>query len=150
MLAGKRFTISIVAVVLLLIGLGVWRHGQLVDERATARSRRIEALHELHGLRRDLIDASITAGSVERETVDTRHASEELVAVTEGVAGQIRTVERERDDAAVNAYLAGGQIGRLRECLDGINRALNQISVGDPNGPNTLDAVSGACRAVGA
>jgi len=46
--------------------------------------------------------------------------------------------------------LLGGQVGRMRECLDGINRALNQISVGDPNGPNTLASVRSACRAVGA
>jgi hypothetical protein len=150
MLAGRRTTILVVAVVLVFVGLGVWRHAQLVDERATARTRKTEALHELHRMHRDLVAATITAGSVERETVDTRHASEELVAATEGVAGQIRDVEKERDDAAVSAYLAGGQIGRLRECLDGINRALNQISVGDPNGPNTLNGVSGACRAVGA
>ena len=150
MLAGRRITISIVAVVLVLIGFGVWKHGQLVDERATARAHRIDAIHELRRLRNDFVAASIAAGTVERSTVDTRHDSEGLVTTTESVAGQILAVTKERDDAAVSAFLAGGQIGRLRECLDGINRALNQISVGDPNGPNTLSKVSGACRAVGA
>ncbi len=150
MLAGRRTAIVIGAVVLVLVGLGGWRHAQLVDDRATARGRRVEAIHELNRLRTDLGATSVTAGTVERETVDTRHAAEELATLTEQVAGRIGVVAKDRDNAAVSAYLAGGQIGRLRECLDGINRALNQISVGDPNGPSTLSKVSGACRAVGA
>ncbi|MEP6625486.1 MAG: hypothetical protein ABJC79_13660 [Acidimicrobiia bacterium] len=150
MLAGWRTTIAIGLVAVVLIALGVWRHAQLVDDRDAARVRRVEAIHELHRLRQNLVAASLATGTVERQTIDSRHASEELVTLAEEVSGQIHGVERERDDAVLSAFVAGGQIGRLRECLDGINRALNQISVGDPNGPNTLNSVGDACRAVGA
>ena len=58
-------------------------------------------------------------------------------------------MEHERDDAVLAAYAANGQVGTLRSCLDGINRALNQVSVGDPGSTRTLDSVRSACRAVG-
>ena len=87
---------------------------------------------------------------MEAGTLATRHTAEQVVSQAEGLVGQIHTVEQARDDAAVSAVVAGGQVGRMRECLDGINRALNQISVGDPNGPTTLAGVRDACRAVGA
>ena len=54
----------------------------------------------------------------------------------------------ERDDAVLAAFAANGQVGTLRSCLDGINRALNQVSVGDPGSVGTLDTVRTACRAV--
>ena len=150
MLTGRRGLTLITVLVVTLVGLGVWRRAQLVHERSMVREDRVEAIHSLHALRHRLVTASLAAGAVETDTLDTRHAAEELVTVAETVAGRIQSVEKARDDAAIGAVVAGGQVGRMRECLDGINRALNQISVGDPNGPNTLNGVRNACRAVGA
>ncbi len=150
MLAGRRITIAIIVIVLTLVGFGGWRRAELIAERSTARADRVAAIHQLRRIRQGLRTAASASGAVESDTLATRHASEELVSLTEDLAGQITLVQRQRDDAAISAYLAGGQVGRLRECLDGINRALNQISVGDPSGPDTLNRVSSACRAVGA
>ena len=150
MLTGRRWLIAMGIVVLVLVGLGVWRRAQLVQERTEARAHRVEALQTLHRLREGLVTASLAAGAVEADTLATRRAAEQIVSQAEGLAGQIHVVEQARDDAAVSAVIAGGQVSRMRECLDGINRALNQISVGDPNGPSTLAGVRSACRAVGA
>ncbi len=150
MLAGRRTAIVIGAVVLALVGFGGWRHAQLVDDRATARAQRVDAIHELRQLEEGLRTAERASGAVESNTLATRHSSEALVTLTGNLAGEIAMVERQRIDAAVGAYVAGGRVSRLRECLDGINRALNQISVGDANGPASLGAVSESCRAVGA
>ena len=150
MLTGRRWLTVMAILVLTLVGLGVWRRAELVHETAVARTNRIQAIHQLHRLRQGLATASLAAGAVETTTLATRRAAEEIVTDAEGVAGQIHTVEQARDDAAISAFFAGGQVGRMRECLDGINRALNQISVGDPNGPNTLAGVRSACRSVGA
>jgi hypothetical protein len=149
-LGRQRAAIAVAAAVAALIGLGQWRRADLMAERSAARADRVAAIHQLHGLREGLRIASSASGAVESDTLVTRHASEALVTLTGDLAAQITMVERQRNDAAIGAYVAGGQVGRLRECLDGVNRALNQISVGDPNGPNTLNAVRGACRAVGA
>ena len=150
MLTGRRWLIVMGIVVLTLVGLGVWRRAELVHERAVARADRIQSIHQLRELRQGLRTASLAAGAVETSTLATRHAAEQIVSQAENLVGQIHTVEQIRDDAAISAVVAGGQVGRMRECLDGINRALNQISVGDPNGPNTLASVRSACRAVGA
>ena len=88
------------------------------------------------------------AGALELENVGVRKEAADLRAVADGVAVQIQGVEHERDDAVLAAYAANGQVGTLRACLDGINRALNQVSVGDPGSVRTLDSVRSACRSV--
>jgi hypothetical protein len=135
--------------VLTLVGLGIWRRQQLVDERAAARTARTHALETLARTQRVLDETVRTAGTIEAGTVTIRKDASDLRAVADGVAAEIRAVERERDDAVLAAYAANGQVGTLRSCLDGINRALNQVSVGDPGSTRTLDSVRSACRAVG-
>jgi hypothetical protein len=71
-----------------------------------------------------------------------------LRGVADGVAAQIAAVQQQRDDAVLAAFVANGQVTTLRTCLDGINRALNQVSVGDAGSVRTLDSVRSACRAV--
>ncbi len=72
-----------------------------------------------------------------------RRAADNLIA-------QIQTVRRARADAALNAWLTATQINALRECLNGVNRALNQTSVGDTRATASLTAVRSACEAAGA
>ncbi len=107
-------------------------------------------MRELTALQQGLVTATRAAGAVEAETAVARGATVELVANAETLVVQIRVVERARDDAALAAFVANGQVGRMRECLDGINRALNEVAVGDPKGVATLVSVRASCRAVGA
>ena len=150
MATGRRWLIVIGMITIALVGLGIWRRSELVDERAAARTGRSHALDDLHSLRKRLVATSLAAGAAESDNLATRQAATALSAVANSLADQIRVVEQARDDAAVGALVAGGQVGRMRECLDGINRALNQVSVDDPNSVRTLDTVRSACRAVGA
>ena len=150
MARGRRWLIVIGVITIALVGLGLWRRSELLDEQAQARTARRHALDDLHSLRKRFVTTSLAAGAAETDNAATRNATTELVTFANSLADQIRVVEQARDDAAVSAYFAGGQVGRMRECLGGINRALNQVSVGDPNSVRTLDTVRSACRAVGA
>ena len=134
--------------VLTLVGLGIWRRQQLVDERDAARTARTHALATLARTQRELGRVVRRAGAIELANVGTRKDAADLRAVADGVAAEISGVERERDDAVLAAYAANGQVGTLRACLDGINRALNQVSVGDPGSVRTLESVRSACRSV--
>ena len=150
MATGRRWLIVIGLITAILVGSGLWRRAQLIDERAHARTERVRALRDLTALQRGLATATRAIGAVEANTAAARGTTVELVASAETLVAQIRVVERARDDAALAAFVANGQVGRMRECLDGINRALNEVTVGDPKGVATLVSVRASCRAVGA
>ena len=150
MATGRRWLIVIGLITAILVGSGLWRRSQLIDERAHARTERVRALRDLTALRRGLAAATRAVGAVEADTAAARGATATLVANAETLVAQIRVVERARDDAALVAFVANGQVGRMRECLDGINRALNEVTVGDPKAVATLVGVRVSCRAVGA
>ena len=148
-MTSRRAGLIVAAVVVVaLVGLGIWRRQQLVDERAAARTARTHALATLARTRLDLERVVRRAGAIELTNVDTRAEAADLRAVADGVAHEITDVERQRDDAVLAAYAANGEVGTLRACLDGINRALNQVSIGDPGSTRTLDSVRSACRSV--
>jgi hypothetical protein len=148
MTRGRAGLIVVTVLVLALVGLGIWRRQQLVDERDAARAARTRALATLARTQR-VLDATVrTAGALEIENIGTREQAASLRKIADGVATQIRAVEHERDDAVLAAYAANGQVGTLRTCLDGINRALNQVSVNDPGSTGTLNSVRTSCRAV--
>lgn len=145
----RRAGLIVAAVlVLALVGLGIWRRQQLVDERVAARAARTRALATLVRTQRELDRVVRRAGTIELASAGTRKEAADLRSIADGVAVRIQAVERERDDAVLAAYVANGEVGTLRACLDGINRALNQVSVGDPGSVLTLDSVRSACRAV--
>ena len=148
MTRGSKWLIVAGVMVVVLVGLGIWRRSQLIEERNAARADRAQTQHTLRSVRNRIIDVTITAGAIETESAATRDEARELVAIAESLAGEASAVQKERDTAAVIALVAGGQVNQLRSCLDGINRALNQVSVGDPNSVATLGAVRNDCRAV--
>ena len=137
-----------VVLVLALVGLGIWRRQQLMDERDAARTARRHALATLTRTQVELTRTSRQAGAIETSSVGVRAEAADLRRIANDVAAQVTVVTKQRDDAMLAAYFANGQVGTLRTCLDGINRALNQVSVGDPNSVQTLETVRTACRAV--
>lgn len=139
--------ITIATVVLILLGL--WRRDALLTEAAEARRDRTTALTSLTTLRTRIRNTVLASRSLEADNAATLDAAKDLERTLDDVAVKIQVTEQERDDTAVSAYIAGGQLGQLRECLDGITRALNQVAVGDPNSISTLEAAGPACRAVG-
>ncbi len=150
MATGRRWIIVIGLVTVALVGVGVWRRATLMNERGDARAGRRTALARLAQTRRSLVAATVRAGAIEHTTATVRATTTELVRIADNLTVQIRTLEKSRDDAAIAAWVAGGQVGQMRECLGGINRALNQVSVGDPKSVSTLAGVRSSCRAVGA
>ena len=150
MATGRRWIIVIGLVTVALVGVGVWRRATLVNERSQARAQRRTALTRLAGTRRSLIIATARATGTEAATAAVRSTTTELVRIADDLTLQIRTLEKSRDDAAIAAWVAGGQVGQMRDCLGGVNRALNQVSVGDPKSVSTLASVRTSCRAVGA
>ena len=150
MATGRRWIIVIGLVTVALVGVGVWRRATLMNERTDARAERRTALARLARTRTSLIAATVRAGKFEQATATVRATTTELVRIADDLTAQIRTLEKSRDDAAIAAWVAGGQVGQLRDCLGGVNRALNQVSVGDPKSVSTLASVRTSCRAVGA
>ena len=145
----RRAGLVVAAVlVVVLVGLGVWRRQQLVDERDAARAARHRALTAIAKTQVTLERTVRRAGELETANVGVRQEADGLRKVADGVAAQIAAVTHERDDAVLAAFVANGQVSTLRSCLDGINRALNQVSVGDPGSVRTLESVRSACRAV--
>ncbi|MGZ4797571.1 MAG: hypothetical protein ACXV8T_16900 [Acidimicrobiia bacterium] len=143
--AGIVVGLGLVAV---LVGLGLWRRAGLIDERAAARAVRHRDLATLTRTRATLQQTVLRAGRIETTNATLRATAAELTTYANALADQIRGVERDRDDATLSAFYAGGQAGQLHTCLDGITRALNQVSVGDVHSVATLESVRSACRAV--
>lgn len=133
-----------------LVGVGMWRRATLMNERGVARAERRTALARLARTRTSLIAATVRAGELKHTTAGVRATTTELVRIADDLTVQIRTLEKSRDDAAIAAWVAGGQVSQMRDCLGGVNRALNQVSVGDPKSVSTLASVRTSCRAVGA
>ena len=150
MATGRRWIIVIGLVTVALVGVGVWRRATLVNERSQARAERRTALARLARTSKSLVGATARALETETATGAVRTTTIELVRLADDLTVQIRTLEKSRDDAAIAAWVAGGQVGQMRDCLGGINRALNQVSVGDPKSVSTLASVRTSCRAVGA
>ena len=148
---GRRIQVAVgLGLVVALVGLGLWRRNVLIVERAQARAATARARTHLESTRQKIASTIATARGIEADARRDHDEAESLTAVAEGLAGEIRGVEQQRDDATVSAWYSGAQIGSLRECLAGVNRALNQISVGDTASGNALTAVRSSCRAVGA
>lgn len=141
---------AIVVATVILVALGLWRRDRLLTEAADARHDRRVAEAALPTLQGRVRNTVLAARSLEIRNHANRRAAEDLEQVVADLVARIDTAERVRDDAAVSAYIAGGQLGQLRVCLDGVTRALNEVSVADPNSFTTLEAAGPACRAVGA
>ncbi len=139
-----------VVVAVVILALGWWRRAQLVDQTAAARSLRHTERNEIARTAAAIRAAAGRAAAIEAHSRALRAESIELTAVAEGIAHQVEGVQRERDDAALAAYYAGGRLRDLRACLDGIERALNQVSVGDPGAVRSLGLVGSSCRGAGA
>ncbi len=144
------WVIVIVVGTMVLVSLGLWRRDRVLTEAADARRDRRVALTTLATLQGRVRNTVLAARSLEIRNDATRRAADDLEHVVADLVARIDTAERVRNDAAVSAYIAGGQLGQLRVCLNGVTRALNEVSVADPNSVATLEAVGPACRAVGA
>jgi hypothetical protein len=150
MVSGRGLRLVLAAVLVLgLAGAGVWRRSEIEADVHTARETRVRLRAILATTRRDITDALVMITRVEHgnsslrtEVTGLRHAAEDLAA-------RIHAVRRQRDDAALAAWVTGGRIHLLRTCLTGVNRALNQLSVSDPKAVASLEAVRSDCEAVG-
>lgn len=147
----RRFTtVGSVLLVVVVVAAGWWRRADLLDQRDVARMTRRTELQEITQTQRRIRATVMRASRIETDNSALRAAATELTATAEGIAHQVEGVQRERDDAALAAYYAGGRVAELRTCLDGIERALNQVSVGDPGAVGSLGLVRSACQAMGA
>ncbi len=150
MTRGRVGIAALGVLVLALIGVGLWKHQVLTADRDAADRRTARARRELRAATARMRELKAAAGSLETDNAETRRLTDELIGVAATLTDQIDEVQRARDDVALGAWLAAGQVPALRECLAGVNRALNQVSVGDPRSVTTLAEVRTQCRSVGA
>ena len=148
MIRGRLWLVLVGVLVVALVGTGWWRRSQLLDEQDAARAARTRVVATLEHTRRVLTRTALAAGSLEADTVETQRSARELQGIGDDLAGQIVAVQNERDDAALSAWVSGGRVAQLHECLAGITRALNEAGVGDAHATESLGAVSQVCRAV--
>jgi hypothetical protein len=146
----RSLAVTAVVLVVLLVAAGWWRRARLEDETAVARANRRTETHEITRTQAQLRKVLFTAARIETDNAALRATATELTGTALGLANQISGVQRERDDASLAAFYAGHRVADLHTCLDGLERALNQVSVGDPGAVTSLGAVTTACRAVGA
>lgn len=137
-------------VVVVLVGAGFVRRAGLIDEAAAAREDRRTARAELRRAQAEIVRVVRRAGAVETATAGTRKNASDLQGVADELATRLAAIGRERDDTVLAAYVANGQLTQLRACLDGVTRALNEVSVGDTHAAGTLGSVRTACEAAGA
>ena len=148
---GRLVGISVaVLLVVVLIACGWWRRNQSIGESKRARAQAARLHTRIEQVRVATARARRTAGAIETDARSDEKEADGLTAIAETLADEIRVLERARDDAAVETWLAGGQVSELRRCLDGVTRALNQMSVGDSGSVTTLGRVRTACEAAGA
>jgi hypothetical protein len=121
--------------------------------RAHDQSRR----HEVEAQARTVAtQLAVTTRRVERTTTQADRAQTVIAKTTEArdalttLLGALQTelarVSAERDSTAVGAVLTGVRAGIVQQCLQGVQQALNQLSVGDRGGITSLQRVAGPCR----
>ncbi len=141
---------AVLVAVVVLVGAGVVRRAGLIDDAAAARRDRRTARIELRRAEAEIVRVLRRAGAVETATAGTRENASDLQGVADELATRLAAIGRERDDTVLAAYVANGQLAQLRACLDGVTRALNEVSVGDAHAADTLGSVRAACEAAGA
>lgn len=125
--------VALVAAV--LVGVHVHRQERHTDEAlASSRTR----LHQ--------VETRLGAARTELDGLSTRSAAAgETLAATEN---QLVSLQADLSHDEANEFLSGVNIADLDQCLAGVERALNQISLSDPGGAaTTLSGVSASCTA---
>jgi len=125
--------VALVAAV--LVGVHVHRQERHTDEAlASSRTR----LHQ--------VETRLGAARTELDGLSTRSAAAgETLAATEN---QLESLQVDLSHDEANEFLSGVNIADLDQCLAGVERALNQISLSDPGGAaTTLSRVSASCTA---
>jgi hypothetical protein len=151
MRSGRRIRYALLAVAVVALGTaGLIRRSHLRDESAAARTARQELRTRIDRTRHTTSEVTAAAVRVEQDVAALDGELAGVRRAADDLAGQIRAAQEERDTAALNAWLTGTQINALRECLRGVNRALNQASVGDDRAASSLAAVRSSCEAAGA
>jgi hypothetical protein len=122
-----------------------WRQ---IDRREGARAR-----GEARGVSALLAGATRAVGSAEDEragtdafVTETERARDALDALAASLRVELDRVKGERDTTAIAALASGVRAGVVAQCLQGVQQALNQLSVGDRGGIASLQRVSGPCR----
>ena len=85
-----------VVIALALIGVGVWRRQQLMDERDDARAARTETLARYSLAQIELANTIAQAGAIETSNVELRRQTDDLQKIADGVATEIAAVSKER------------------------------------------------------
>jgi hypothetical protein len=133
---GIVMMVGVVALVAaVLFGVHAHRQEQHTDEAlASSRTR----LHH--------VETRLGAARTELNGLSTRSAAAgETLAAAENQLESLQS-DLSRDEA--NEFFSGVNIADLDQCLAGVERALNQISLSDPGGAaTTLSGVSASCTA---
>jgi hypothetical protein len=118
-----------------LIAYGVHVHTQQQQaDRSLASAR---ALLHSDGVR-------LSRARIELAGLATRSAA--AGATLAGTEGQLQSLQNDLSRAEANEFFSGVNIADLDQCLAGVERALNQISLSDPTGAaSTLAGVSTVC-----
>ncbi len=111
---------------------------------ATLRSTQTSLTSVQAELRR--ATAHLAATRAELSTVTSQSGSARSSLATE--SAQLSADQTELASAEVNVFAKGVSISELDACLSSVERALNQISLGDQSGAaTTISGASASCRA---
>lgn len=135
-----------VAACLVIAGVAWW--WRTVDRREEARAdtERSRVAAVLAETSHDLAVATDERDTAEVVIERTTQARDTLNQMAADLQSQLDRVRSERDTTALDALATGVRAGAVAQCLQGVQQALNQLSVGDRGGIASLQRVEGPCR----
>jgi hypothetical protein len=105
-----------------------------------------QADRSLASARAQLHDDVVRLGGARIELAGLATRSAAAGATLAGTEGQLESLQNNLSRAEANEFFSGVNIADLDQCLAGVERALNQISLSDPTGAaSTLAGVSAVC-----
>ncbi|MCB1029102.1 MAG: family 43 glycosylhydrolase, partial [Microthrixaceae bacterium] len=156
--SSRRRRLPVVLAALVLI-VGAVAAARAYNDRAASQRRAEARLDEANGtvtgLEAQLADLRRADAELRAATEEARNSSELAQADSAEARAALDALEEQRQELQQQLVEADGyrglQVlsnGRLKTCIDGLNRAVNQISVGDSaGGADTLGSVQDDCAA---
>jgi hypothetical protein len=150
-LSSRRVTSALVAaagaLALLAVAL-LWHTAVEHGDRNRAISHEKAMRVSLATARRDLAATATRVAHDAAAVAASTHRRDDLRRLGSALQLELTRTSGSALQASVAAYQAGSAANTLGRCLQGVQRALNQLSVGDVGGLLTLQQVAVVCKEV--
>lgn len=139
-------TVAIVVAAAVVTTGALWSRAtnRAAADRSEHRDRVVTA--RLARATEELAAATAHASATFRQVAGITEARDALARLAAALSAERDRVRSERDRTALAALASGARAGAVRDCLHGVQQALNQLAVGDRGGIGSLARVGDRCR----